>query len=83
MATFRCLTAVATTGHKLYLLIDEYDNFANELMPRGHRTLDEDHYRALVHGEGLLKTVFKAVKSATEEGGWTGCSSRGLAGGAG
>lgn len=70
VATFRCLTAaVAATGHKLYLLIDEYDNFANELMPRGHRALDEDHYRALVHGEGLLKTVFKAVKSATEEGG--------------
>jgi hypothetical protein len=70
VATFRYLTAaVAATGHKLYLLIDEYDNFANELMPRGHRALDEDHYRALVHGEGLLKTVFKAVKSAAEEGG--------------
>ncbi len=62
------LTALYGTGHKLYLLIDEYDNFANELMPRGHRSIDEDHYRALVHGEGLLKTVFKSVKSASEEG---------------
>ena len=61
-------SAVAATGHPLYLLIDEYDNFANELMPRGHRAIDEDHYRALVHGEGLLKTVFKSVKSASEEG---------------
>jgi hypothetical protein len=70
VATFRYLTAaVAATGHPLYLLIDEYDNFANELMPRGHRALDEDHYRALVHGEGLLKTVFKGVKSAAEGGG--------------
>jgi len=69
VATFRCLSsAVAATGHPLYLLIDEYDNFANELMPCGHRAIDEDHYRALVHGEGLLKTVFKAVKSAAEEG---------------
>jgi hypothetical protein len=69
VATFRYLTsAVAATGHPLYLLIDEYDNFANELMPRGHRALEEDHYRALVHGEGLLKTAFKAVKSASEEG---------------
>jgi len=70
VATFHHLTSrVAATGHPLYLLIDEYHNFANELMPRGHRALDEDHYRALVHGEGLLKTVFKAVKSAAEEGG--------------
>jgi hypothetical protein len=70
IATFHHLTAtVAATGYPLYLLIDEYDNFANELMPRGHRAMDEDHYRALVHGEGLLKTVFKAVKSAAEGGG--------------
>ena len=62
------LTALYGAGHKLYLLIDEYDNFANELMPRGHRSIDEDHYRALVHGEGLLKTVFKSVKSASELG---------------
>jgi len=44
-------------GHDLYLLIDEYDNFANELM-HGRRA----DYDALVSGEGLLKTVFKAVK---------------------
>ena len=69
IVTFHYLTsAVAATGHPLYLLIDEYDNFANELMPRGHRAIDEDHYRALVHGEGLLKTVFKSVKAAAEEG---------------
>jgi len=69
VATFHHLTSVvAATGCPLYLLIDEYDNFANELMPCGHRALNEDHYRALVHGEGLLKTVFKAIKSAAEEG---------------
>jgi len=26
------LTSIAKTPHKLYLFIDEYDNFANELM---------------------------------------------------
>jgi hypothetical protein len=53
------LMAVAQSGHKLYLLIDEYDNFANEvLMAR------QGHYEALLYGEGLLKTVFKAVKAA-------------------
>ncbi|TVR61120.1 MAG: AAA family ATPase, partial [Candidatus Competibacteraceae bacterium] len=28
----RLLTAISTTPHKLYVLIDEYDNFANEVM---------------------------------------------------
>ena len=38
---------------------DEYDNFANEvLMAR------QQDYEALLYGEGLLKTVFKAVKAA-------------------
>ncbi|TAN50188.1 MAG: AAA family ATPase [Methylococcaceae bacterium] len=53
------LNVIQATGHKLYLLIDEYDNFANEvLMSR------QGHYEALLYGEGLLKTVFKAVKAA-------------------
>ncbi|NEX15633.1 MAG: AAA family ATPase [Halochromatium sp.] len=52
------ISAARAQGHDLYLLIDEYDNFANELM-HGRRT----DYDALVSGEGLLKTLFKAVKS--------------------
>ncbi|MBK1649973.1 AAA family ATPase [Rhabdochromatium marinum] len=51
------VNAARAQGHDLYLLIDEYDNFANELM-QGRRA----DYDALVSGEGLLKTVFKAVK---------------------
>ena len=53
------LTATSATPHKIYLLIDEYDNFANDvLMAR------QQDYEALLYGEGLLKTVFKAVKAA-------------------
>ncbi|MBK1619074.1 AAA family ATPase [Lamprobacter modestohalophilus] len=52
------ISAARASGHDLYLLIDEYDNFANELM-HGRRA----DYDALVSGEGLLKTLFKAVKS--------------------
>jgi hypothetical protein len=53
------LIATSATSHKIYLLIDEYDNFANDvLMAR------QEHYEALLYGEGLLKTVFKAVKAA-------------------
>jgi hypothetical protein len=45
----------------LYLLIDEYDNFANDVLMTGRK---QEYYEALLYGEGLLKTVFKAVKAA-------------------
>ncbi len=66
------MTAVSQTPHKLYLLIDEYDNFANEVLMADARQAD---YEALLYGEGLLKTVFKAVKAAPGGRGSTGCSS--------
>ena len=55
------LMAVSQTPHKLYLLIDEYDNFANEVLMAGQ---GQGHYESLLYGEGLLKTVFKMVKAA-------------------
>ncbi len=58
------LLAVRQTSHKLYLLIDEYDNFANELMMSGE--VSKERYKALVYGEGCLKALFKVVKSATK-----------------
>jgi len=57
------LTTVSETPHKLYLLIDEYDNFANEVL-MADRAGSQTRYEALLYGEGLLKTVFKAVKAA-------------------
>ncbi|MFN8443809.1 MAG: AAA family ATPase [Caldilineaceae bacterium] len=55
------LTSVQAAGHKLYLLIDEYDNFANEVMMAGQPE-SRERYEELVSGEGIFKTVFKAVK---------------------
>ena len=54
------LMSTRTTGRKIYLLIDEYDNFANDVLMTGRKP---DYYEALLYGEGLLKTVFKAVKA--------------------
>ena len=56
------LTAVKQSGYRLYLLIDEYDNFANELMI-GHHKENPSRYETLLSGEGIVKTLFKAVKS--------------------
>nr|VFK79810.1 MAG: Predicted AAA-ATPase [Candidatus Kentron sp. SD] len=56
------LAATRQAGHPLYLLIDEYDNFANELM-MGRRSAEEDRYRAILSGEGCMKALFKVIKA--------------------
>ena len=64
IASFEALlTAIASTPYKLYLLIDEYDNFANELA-MGGQPAGKQRYDALLRGEGALKTLFKAIKGA-------------------
>ena len=64
IASFQTLLgAVRQAGHPLYLLIDEYDNFANELMV-GHRATEESRYQAISSGEGCMKALFKSVKAA-------------------
>ncbi|MFB1490704.1 MULTISPECIES: AAA family ATPase [unclassified Thiocapsa] len=57
------LGAVRATPHKLYLLIDEYDNFANEVLMAA-RPGSQERYQTLLQGEGLFKTVLKTVKAA-------------------
>ena len=59
------LAAVQSSPYKLYLLIDEYDNFANEIM-MSRQEVSQQRYQCLVYGEGVLKTIFKMIKSATE-----------------
>lgn len=58
------LGVVRRTPYRMYLLIDEYDNFANEVL-MGGATRNHERYEELVAGEGILKTIFKAVKGAT------------------
>jgi hypothetical protein len=53
------LAAIRRTPYKLYLLVDEYDNFANEVM-----TADQGSYGRLVHSDGPFKQLFKWVKMA-------------------
>ncbi|MEM7538021.1 MAG: AAA family ATPase [Chloroflexota bacterium] len=71
LSTFSTLLdVVRSLGHKLYLFIDEYDNFGNEvLMVPKKKTAQEneqqlERYTTLVKGEGLFKTLFKNLKSA-------------------
>lgn len=54
-------TLVARKGLKLYLLIDEYDNFANTILT----TAGEMAYRDLTHGAGFFRYFFNLLKGAT------------------
>lgn len=48
-------------GLKVYLLIDEYDNFANTILT----TAGQDAYHNLTHGEGFFRQFFNLLKGAT------------------
>ena len=55
------IIATRQTPYPVYLLIDEYDNFANEVMMDISEGVKI--YESLVYEKGPLKTLFKAVKS--------------------
>ena len=48
-------------GLQIYLLIDEYDNFANTILT----TVGEQAYRDLTHGAGFFRYFFNLLKGAT------------------
>jgi hypothetical protein len=56
------LSVIRKTGHPLYLFIDEYDNFANEMIANKQ---DEEYFSMTGLG-GFMKTLFKQLKSATK-----------------
>ena len=52
---------IANKNLKLYVLIDEYDNFANNLlMDKG-----EEDYLSITHGTGFFRSFFTAIKAGT------------------
>lgn len=57
----RVFAYVAEKSLKLYLLIDEYDNFANTILT----TAGAMAYRDLTHGGGLFRYFFNLLKGAT------------------
>jgi len=59
------LSVVRKTGHQLYLFIDEYDNFANEMIANRR----EEEYFSITGLGGFMKTLFKQLKSATKGNG--------------
>jgi hypothetical protein len=46
--------------YKIYIMIDEYDNFANTLF-----STDENAYKNLTHGDGFFRLFFNVLKAMT------------------
>jgi hypothetical protein len=61
------LLALQPCENPLYVLIDEYDNFANNVAMSQQAT-DHSRYDRLLVGEGSMKTVFATLKAAVGEG---------------
>ena len=54
---------LAHTGIKLYVLIDEYDNFTNSILAES----GQNAYDVLCHGDGFFKQFFTNLKAATSD----------------
>ena len=58
----------------LYILIDEYDNFTNQLLV----SFNDPLYEEVTTGESFLRTFFKVVKSGIGEGSVRACFCTGV-----
>lgn len=59
------LDYVGTIGLKIYILIDEYDNFTNTILS----TAGQTSYYELTHGTGFFRFFFNILKGGTSDTG--------------
>jgi hypothetical protein len=57
------LNYVGFKGLKVYILIDEYDNFTNTILS----TAGQDNYHKLTHGAGFFRFFFSVLKGSVDE----------------
>ena len=63
-------SAAKSLGLGLYVLVDEYDNFTNEIVS----TKGKEPYREITHGEGFYRSCFKNFKATCDRIFMTGVS---------
>ncbi len=59
-ALLSLISLAEKSPYRIYIMIDEYDNFANTLFSN-----DEDAYRNLTHGDGFFRLFFNVLKAMT------------------
>lgn len=56
------LNIVQRSGREVYVIIDEYDNFANTMLAD-----NESNYKDLTHGDGFFRLFFNNLKATTTD----------------
>ncbi|AEM78210.1 ATP-binding protein [Thermoanaerobacter wiegelii] len=56
------INEVKKVGKKIYLIIDEYDHFANDIIAMG----DNEFYREIVRASGFVRDFYETLKIGTE-----------------
>ncbi|GHT44490.1 hypothetical protein AGMMS49965_20250 [Bacteroidia bacterium] len=59
------ITAAKSAGVKIFIIIDEYDHFANDLIAMGSQ-LGKDVYHNMVQANGLVRDFYEALKIGTK-----------------
>ncbi|MDR3196629.1 MAG: AAA family ATPase, partial [Planctomycetaceae bacterium] len=59
--------AADEAGIKIFVIIDEYDHFANDLIAMG-TVLGEDFYKKVITANGLVRDFYEKLKIATDNG---------------
>ncbi|WP_205739315.1 AAA family ATPase [Halocella sp. SP3-1] len=54
---------VKEAGQKIYLIIDEYDHFANDIIAMG----DSDFYKEVIRATGFVRDFYETVKIGSKE----------------
>jgi hypothetical protein len=58
--------AAQRAGKQIFVIIDEYDHFANDLIAMGNR-LGEDIYRRMIRANGLVRDFYETLKVGTSD----------------
>jgi hypothetical protein len=59
------LKVIAEQGCKAYIIIDEYDHFANDLISIGTR-ISNEQYKSAIWANGVVRDFYETVKDATQ-----------------
>ncbi|GHT43609.1 hypothetical protein AGMMS49965_17730 [Bacteroidia bacterium] len=61
----KIIDKVESADVKIFVIIDEYDHFANDLIAIGSQ-LGKDVYHNMVHANGLVRDFYEALKTGTK-----------------
>ncbi|MDR1170734.1 MAG: AAA family ATPase, partial [Prevotellaceae bacterium] len=56
----------SANGIKIYVIIDEYDHFANDLIAMG-TLAGKDFYKTMVAANGMVRDFYERIKAATKD----------------